>query len=150
MQQQLSSIKEESESRWRQIESCKLNISRLSKEMEQKEATVAQLKSELQSANEQVYATPEQLLEILELNAQIAKLEHRLQEVKEKKQQEELDKEAAVQEVDAMKEFIQMLCEKLGKKLLIIKSARFYVYMCVLSEELERMLVKCYLTLLFR
>lgn len=149
MQQQLSSIKEESESRWRQIESCKLNISRLSKEMEQKEATVAQLKSELQSAHEQ-HATPEQLLQILELNAQIAELEHRLQEVKEKKQQEELDKEAAVQEVDAMKEFIQMLCEKLGKKLLIIKSARFYLYMCVLSEELERMLVKCYLTLLFR
>lgn len=119
--------------------------------MKQKEATVAQLKSELQSANEQFHATPEQLLEILELNTQIAELEHRLQEVKEEKQQEELDKEAAVQEVDAMKEFIQLLCEKLGKKLLIIKPARFYVYyMCVLSEELERMLVKCCLTLLFR
>ena len=123
LQHQLNSMKEESESRLRQIESCNLKISHLSEEVKQKEATVAQLKSELRSY-EQAYGTPEQQLKFLELSAQIAELEHRLQEVKEQKQQEELDKETAVREVDAMRKFRKLLHEQIGKKLLMIKSAR--------------------------
>ena len=142
-------MKEESENRLQQIESCNLKISHLSEEVKQKEATVAQLKSELRSY-EQAYGTPEQQLKFLELSAQIAELEHRLQEVKEQKQQEELDKEAAVQEVDAMSKFRKLLREQIGKKLLMIKSARL-LCVCVLGgggggRVLGRMLVKCFST----
>ena len=122
-------MKEESESRLQEIEFCNLKISHLSEEVKQKEATVAQLKSELRSY-EQAYGTPEQQLKFLELGAQIAELERRLQELKEQKQQEELDKEAAVREVDAMRRFRKLLREQIGKKLLMIKSARL-VCVCV-------------------
>ena len=116
MQHQLVSIKEESESRLQLIESCNLNISHLSEEVKQKEATLAQLKSELQSY-EQVYGTPEQLLELLELEPQVAGLECKLQEAEDQKQQLELEREAAFEEVEAMQNFVKLLHVQLGKNL---------------------------------
>ena len=109
-------MKEESESRLQHIESCNLNISRLSEEVKQKEATVAQLKSELQSY-EQVYGTPEQLLELLELEPQVAELERKLQEAEEQKQLLELEREAANEEVESMQNFVTLLHMQLGKNL---------------------------------
>ena len=116
LQQQLISMKEESESRLQHIESCNLNISCLSEEVKQKEATVAQLKSELQSY-EQVYGTPEQLLELLELEPQIAELERKLQEAENQKQQLELEREAAIEEVESIQKFVTLLHMQLGKNL---------------------------------
>ena len=95
------------------IESCNLNISCLSEEVKQKEATLVQLKRELQSY-EQVYGTPEQLLELLELEPQVAELERRLQEVEGQKLQLELEKKTACQEVDAMQNFETLLHRLLG------------------------------------
>ena len=96
------------------IESCNLNISHLSEEVKQKEATLAQLKSELQSY-EQVYGTPEQLLELLELEPQVAELQRRLQEAEDQKQQLELERDAAIEEVEAMQNFVTLLHVQLGK-----------------------------------
>ena len=114
LQQQLRSIKEESERRLQLIESCNLNISCLSEEVEQKEATLAQLKRELQSY-EEVVDSPEQLLELLELEPQVAELAQRLQEAEGQKLQLELEREAAFEEVEAMKNFETLLHVLLGK-----------------------------------
>ena len=113
LQHQLISIKEESESRLRHIESCNLNISHLSEEVKQKEATLAQLKRELQSY-EQTYGTPEQLLELLELEPHVAELERKLQEAEDQKQLLELEREAAFEEVEAMRNFVTLLHVQLG------------------------------------
>ena len=95
------------------IESCSLNISCLSEEVKQKEATLAQLRSKLQSY-EQVVGTPDQLLELLELEPQVAELARRLQEAEGQKLQLELEKKTAHQEVDAMQNFVTLLHVLLG------------------------------------
>ena len=105
LQQQLTSAKKQSDA----------NISHLNEEIKslsirslgEKEATAAQLQSELQTY-QQGNSTPEQLLE---LSTQIAKLEHRLQEAECQKQQAELEREAIVQEIKAK----QKLHAQLGK-----------------------------------
>ena len=109
-------MKEESESRLQHIESCNLNISRLSEEVKQKEVTLAQLKRELQSY-EQLVGTPEQLLELFELEPQVAELERKLQEAEEQKQLLELEREAAFEEVEGMRNFVTLLHMQLGKNL---------------------------------
>ena len=109
-------MKEESESRLQLIKSCNLNISRLSEEVKQKETTLAQLKSELQSY-EQLVGTPEQLLELFELEPQVAELERKLQEAEEQKQLLELEREAAFEEVEGMRNFVTLLHMQLGKNL---------------------------------
>lgn len=109
-------MKQESESRLQLIESWNLNISRLSEEVKQKEATLAQLKRELQSY-EQLVGTPEQLLELLELEPRVAQLECKLQEAEDQKQQLELEREAANEEVEAMRNFVTLLHLQLGKNL---------------------------------
>ena len=96
------------------IESCSLDISCLSEEVKQKEATLAQLRSKLQSY-EQVVGTPDQLLELLELEPQVAELARRLQEAEGQKLQLELEREAAFEEVEAMKNFETLLHVLLGK-----------------------------------
>ena len=111
LQQQLTSIKEESESRLQLIESCNLNIRRLSEEVKQKRAMLAQLKRELQ----QVVGTPDQLFELLELGSRVAELEWRLQEPEDQKLQLELEKKTAYQEVEAMQNFETLLHVLLGK-----------------------------------
>ena len=121
LQQRLVDIKEESESKSRQIEACEQNISHLSEEVEclshclqQKEATVAELQSKLQS-HEQLATTPETLSELLKLAPQIAELERRLQEAEYQKLQAELEREAAIEEVEAMQNFVALLHVQLGK-----------------------------------
>ena len=109
-------MKEESESRLQHIESCNLNISRLSEEVKQKEATLAQVKSELQSY-EQLVGTPEQLLGLFELEPQVAELERKLQEAEEQKQLLELEREAANEEVESMQKFVTLLHMQLSKNL---------------------------------
>ena len=98
------------------IESCNLNISCLSEEVEQKEATLAQLKRELQSY-EEVFDTPDQLLELLELGPRVAELERKLQEAEDQTQQLELEKEATFEEVEAMQNFVALLHVQFGKNL---------------------------------
>ena len=95
------------------IESCNGSISCLSEEVEQKEATLVQLKSKLQSY-EQVIDSPEQLLKLLELGPMVAELERKLQEVEGQKLQLELEKKTACQEVDAMQNFETLLHRLLG------------------------------------
>ena len=116
LQQQLISIKGESESRSQHIEFCNLKISHLSEDVKRKEAELVRLKNELQSY-EQVYGTPEQLLELFELDHQVAELERKLQEAEDQKQQLELERDTASEEVKAMKDFVILLHTQLGKNL---------------------------------
>ena len=121
LQQRLIDIKEESDSKSQQIESCEQNISHLSEEVEsllhclqEKETTVAQLQSKLQS-HEQLATTPETLSELLKLAPQIVRLECRLQEAEYQKLQAELERQAAIEEVEAIQNFVTMLHVQLGK-----------------------------------
>ena len=107
------SVKEESELKSQQIEACNASIHQLSEEIEvltsslrMKEATAEHL---------QVATTPEQLLESLTLMTQITELEHRLQDAEYQKQRAESEREAAVREVKARKEFEVQLHAQLGK-----------------------------------
>ena len=107
------SIKEESELKSQQIDTCNASIHQFSEEIEaltsslqMKEATAEHL---------QVATTPEQLLESLTLMTQIAELERRLQDAEYQKQRAESEREAAVEEVKARKEFEVQLHAQLGK-----------------------------------
>ena len=98
-------MKEESEQKSQQIETCNADITHLSEEikvlsssLQEKEAAAAQLQSELKK-REQVIST--QLLRFIRLRVQIAELERRLQEAEEQKQQVELERNATVQEMKA-------------------------------------------------
>ena len=89
----------------RQIEAYSGDISRLSEEIkvllssiQEKEATAAQLQSEVEKR--QLVAST-QLLELLKLRTQIAELERKLQEDEEQKQEAELARETTVQEMKA-------------------------------------------------
>lgn len=84
--------------------------------MQEKEAKAVQLQGELESYK-QVASTPEQLLESLELATQIAKLDQRLQEAESEKIQAKLEREAAIEEVEAMLNFVVQLHVQLGKML---------------------------------
>ena len=113
---------DESERTSQQIEACNSSITSLSEKVEaracslkEKEATAAQLKSELQSSHQQVSSTAEQLLELLKLQPQIAGLEHKLQEADCKKQQAVLEKRAVVQELEARQKLEVQLCAQLGE-----------------------------------
>ena len=75
---------------------------------------MAQLQSKLQS-HEQLATTPETLSELLKLAPQVAELECRLQEAEHQKLQAELEREAAIEEVEAMQNFVTLLHVQLGK-----------------------------------
>ena len=70
--------------------------------------------AQLQS-HEQFATTPETLSELLKLAPQIAELECRLQEAEYQKLQAELEREAAIEEVEAMQNFVALLHVQLGK-----------------------------------
>jgi len=77
---------DESELISQQTEACNSSITSLSEKVEalscslkEKEATAAQLQSELQLSHQMVSSTAEQLLELLKLQPQIAELECKLQ-----------------------------------------------------------------------
>ena len=83
--------------------------------LKEKEATAAQLQSELQSSHQLVSRSTEQLLELLKLQPQIVELEHKLQEEEYKKQQAVLEKRAVVQEMEARKKLEVQLCAQFGE-----------------------------------
>ena len=112
-------MKNESELKSRQIEAYSGDISRLSEEikvllssLQEKEATAAQLQSELEK--QQLVAST-QLLELLKLRTQIAELKHKLQEAEEEKQQAELARETTLQEMKAKEILKAQLHAHFGK-----------------------------------
>jgi len=114
--------KDESELTSQHIEACNSSITSLSEKVEalscslkEKEATAAQLRSELQSSYHLVSSTTEQLLELLKLQPQIAELECKLQEAEYKKQKAVLEKRAVVQEIEARQKLEVQLCAQLGE-----------------------------------
>ena len=60
-------------------------------------------------------STPEQLLELVKVTTQIAKLECKLQEAEEQKQKAELEKDATVQEIKAKENLKAQLHAHFGK-----------------------------------
>ena len=75
--------------------------------MQEKEAKIEQLRS--------VRSTPEQLSKLLKLATQIGDLECRLQEAECQKLQAELEREALIEEAEAMHNFVTLLHVQLGK-----------------------------------
>ena len=75
---------------------------------------MAQLESELQS-HQKAASNPKLLSDILTLTAEIAELRQTLQEAEFQKQQATLEKDAAVQEVEAKKKVEMQLHRHLGK-----------------------------------
>ena len=101
-----------------QIEARDLRISHLTKEVEtlssslhEKETTAAQL----QKLFQEVTSTPDQLSKILTLTTQIAELRQELQEAEYQKQQVVLEREAAVQDMEAKHDIEVQLHKHLGK-----------------------------------
>ena len=112
-------MKEESEQKSQQIETCNADITHLSEEikmlsssLQEKEAAAAQLQSELKK-REQVVST--QLLGFIRLRFQIAELERKLQEAEEQKQQVELERNATVQEMKAKESLKAQIHAHLGR-----------------------------------
>ena len=109
-------MKEERELKLQQIEACNADLSEeikvVTSSLQEKEATAAQLQSELEKC-EQVAST--HLLELLKLRTQIAELEQSLQEAEEQKQQVELERDATVQEMKAMESLKTQLHAHFGR-----------------------------------
>ena len=112
-------MKEESELKSQQIETCNADITHFSEEikmlsssLQEKEAAAAQLQSKLKQ-REQVAST--QLLTFIKLRTQIAELERKLQEAEEQKQQAELEKEATMKEIETRENLKTQLYPQLGK-----------------------------------
>ena len=109
-------MKEELELKLQQIETCNADLSEkikaLSRSLQEKEATAAQLQSKLEK-REQVAST--QLLGFIKLRVQIAELECRLQEAEEQKQQVELETGATVQETKVKESLKAPLHAHIGK-----------------------------------
>ena len=102
-----------------QIETCNAGITHLSEEikmlsssLQEKEAAVAQLQSELKQCEQ---AASSQLLTFIKLRTQIAEPERKLQEAEEQKQKAELEREATVQEMKAKEKLKAHLHAQLGK-----------------------------------
>ena len=104
-----------------QIAVCNSRISRLSEEvkvlsdsLQKKQAAVTQLENELQSY-QKAATTPKQLSDVIALTTETVKLKQRLQEAEYQKQQITLEKDAALQEVEAKKKVEMQLHRNLGK-----------------------------------
>ena len=112
-----------------QIAVCNSHISDLNKEVEalssslqEKEATVAQLEGELHSY-QKADTNLKLLSDILTLTTEIAELRQTLQEAEYQKQQSSLEKDVAVQEVEAKKKVEMQLHRHLGK--VVVKKKLF-------------------------
>ena len=100
-----------------------MRISQLAKEFEalsssllEKEATVARLEGKLPSC-QKAASTPKQLSDAITLTTEIAELRQKLKDTEYQKQQNSLEKEAAVQEMEAKKKVELQLHRHLGKDL---------------------------------
>ena len=89
-------------------------VEALSSSLQEKEATVAQLESELHS-HQKAASNPKLLSDILILTTEIAELRQTLQEAEYQKQQSSLEKDVAVQQVEAKKKVEMQLHRHLGK-----------------------------------
>ena len=105
-----------------QVAVCNSQISQLTEEVEalssylqEKEATVAQLESELQSYDKAA-SNPKLLSAVIMLTSEIGELKQKLQEAEVQKQQNILEREAAVQEVEVKKDVEIQLHRHLGKQ----------------------------------
>ena len=114
--------KGELEHKSQQVAVCNSQISQLTEEVEalssslqEKEATAAQLESELQS-HQKAASNPKLLSTVIMLTTEIAELKQKLQEAEVQKQQNILEREAAVQEMEAKKDEEIQLHRHLGKK----------------------------------
>ena len=103
-----------------QIAVCNSRISRLSEEvkvlsdsLQKKQAAVTQLENELQSY-QKAATTPKQVSDVIALTTETVKLKQRLQEAEYQKQQATLEKDAALQEVEAKKKVEMQLHRHLG------------------------------------
>ena len=113
--------KEELEHKSQQIAACNSLINNLTEEVEallssllEKEAIVAQFESELHSC-QKAASNLKQLSDIIALTTEIADLKQKLQEGEVQKQQAILEREAAIQEVEAKKKVEMQLHRCLGK-----------------------------------
>ena len=77
---------------------------------------MGQLQNELQQAA----STPTELSEVLKLTTHIASLQQKLQEMEYQKQQAEMEREAAVQDVEARERFEEQLHAELGKQRIVM------------------------------
>ena len=118
----MSTTKEELEHKSQQVADRNSQISQLTEEVEalssslqEKEATVAQLESELQSYQKDA-SNPKLLSAVIILTTEIAELKQKLQEAEVQKQQNILERDAAVQEKEAKKNEEIQLHRHLGKK----------------------------------
>ena len=114
--------KEELEHKSQQVAFCNSQISQLTEEVEalssslqEKEATVAQLEGKLPSYQKDD-SNPKLLSTVIILTTEIAELKQKLQEAEVQKQQNILEREAAVQEMEAKKDEEIQLHRHLGKK----------------------------------
>ena len=90
------------------------DVETLSSSLQEKEAAVAQLESELH-LQQKAASKPKLLSDILTLTTEIAELRQTLQEAEFQKQQSTLEKDVAVQEVEAKKKVEMQLHRHLGK-----------------------------------
>ena len=104
-----------------QIAVCYSRISHLSEEvkvlsdsLQKKQAAITQLENELQSY-QKATTTPKQLSDVIALTTETVKMKQRLQEAEYQKQQATLEKDAALQEVEAKKKVEMQLHRHLGK-----------------------------------
>ena len=88
----------------------------MSSSLQEKEATVARLEEKLPSY-QKASSTPKQLSDVITLTTEIAELKQKLKEAEYQKQQNSLEKEAAVQEMEAKKKVEMQLHRHLGKDL---------------------------------
>ena len=87
----------------------------MSSSLQEKEATVARLEGKLPSYHAN---NPKQLSDVITLTTEIAELKQKLKEAEFQKQQNTLEKEAAVQEMEAKKKVEMQLHSYLGKVIL--------------------------------
>ena len=127
-------MKCESELKSQEIKTCNANISHLSEEiktlsssLQEKEAAAAQLKSQLQTY-QHFAGIPEQLLMLLKSVTQIAELECKLRRAEYQKQQAELEKDAAMQEMKAKEDLKLQLHAQLGKQWTSYKYPHFIFF----------------------
>ena len=116
LQKQLITIKGELKHKSEQIAACDTYISHLSDKIKMKEATVAQLKEKLQSY-QQLKAAPtlQHPLELLKLESQTAELKYTIKELEYEKEQADLERNTAFQDVKAKQQCETQLHRHLGK-----------------------------------
>ena len=98
------------------ISQLTIDLEALSSSLEEKEAKVALLEGKV-PPHQKTVSTPEQLSDVITLIAEIAELKQKLQEAEFQMQQNTLEREAAIQEMEAKRKVETQLHRCLGKDL---------------------------------